>query len=146
MSSVTSREGILNLHSLLHDQISSTQYTDMIEYAWKNTDPAFNTSELTNSPQKMVNDIQFNFDQAGKCQKANCTEHAFVKCLHCGKLLCLKHFLKRTCFHQSQNPTRSKRSITTLEGKENRLKELDSQFWKFPSSSTSATTLAVRID
>jgi len=38
LADVTSRDGIINLHSLLHDQFSSEKYRDMILYAWRNTD------------------------------------------------------------------------------------------------------------
>lgn len=99
LANVTSREGIINIHSLLHNQMCSSQYYDMIKYAWRNTDPSFNTSELTNHPPKMVNSIQFDFDQAQMCQVSGCDQHAFVKCSHCGRHLCLHHFLERICFH-----------------------------------------------
>lgn len=111
---VTSREGILNVHSLMHNQFSSAQYRDMIKYAWRNTDPSFDVKELTNYPPKMVNDIQFNIDDANTCQVEGCEEHAFLKCSHCGKHLCLKHFLQRECFHTFQNRSRAKRNYELL--------------------------------
>lgn len=72
----------------------------MILYGWRNTDPAFNvTTKLSTFPPKMVNSIQFDFDSAAKCEHSNCSRHAFIRCSHCGKLLCLHHFLERNCFH-----------------------------------------------
>lgn len=68
LPNVTSREGILNLHSLIHDQMSSPKYKDMILLAWKHTDPSFNTTELSSYPPKMVNQIQFDFDPSDSCQ------------------------------------------------------------------------------
>lgn len=100
LANVTSRAGILNVQSLMHNQLSSHAYRDMILYAWRHTDPEFNITELTNVPPKMVSDINFDFDGAAKCESPRCGEHAFIKCSHCGRLLCLKHFLERTCFHQ----------------------------------------------
>lgn len=57
---VTSREGIINLQSVLHKQLTSKKYVDMIKYAWHNTDAMFNISELSKHPPAMVHDIQFN--------------------------------------------------------------------------------------
>lgn len=96
---VTSREGIINLHSLIHNQFMSPKYRDMILFAWRNTDPSFDPSELEHNPPKMVNSIQFEFDDGVKCARAGCGEHAFLRCSHCGKPLCLHHFLERECFH-----------------------------------------------
>ena len=102
-ASVTSREGILNLQSLLHDQLSSPKYRDMLLYAWRNTDPNFNaTSEMGTVPPRMVNHIQFDFDAAELCQRQDCRNHAFLKCSHCGRLICLNHFLERVCFHRQR--------------------------------------------
>lgn len=106
ISNVTSRDRIINVHSLIHDQLSSEKYQDMLLYAWRNTDPAFDRSELGNFPPRMVQDIQFNFDPTSICQARGCTKHAFIRCSHCGKLMCLKHFLNRECTHLSR-PKRS---------------------------------------
>lgn len=38
----------------------------MILMAWRNTDPAFNNSELEFNPPRMVNRIQFEFDPADR--------------------------------------------------------------------------------
>lgn len=99
MHNVTSREGIINIQSLMHNQLSSPKYRDMILYAWHNTDPAFNRSSLVNFPPKMVNSIQFDFEASEKCQVNGCEKHPFIKCAHCDQLLCLHHFLERKCFH-----------------------------------------------
>lgn len=106
IKNVTARDGIVNIHSLIHNQFMSSKYRDMIKYAWHNTDPAFNISELTNYPPKMVNSINFGFDGASKCEARGCNNHAFVKCSHCDKLLCLQHFLERVCFHNPHGSPR----------------------------------------
>lgn len=36
---LTSRGGVINTHSLIWDQFQSEVYTDMLRYAWHNTDP-----------------------------------------------------------------------------------------------------------
>lgn len=103
LPNITSREGIINIQSLLHNQFSSPKYKDMIKCAWRNTDPAFNVTELGNFPPKMVNSIQFDFDAASKCQTDSCDRHAFVECAHCGRLHCLRHFLERSCLHATSH-------------------------------------------
>lgn len=108
LAASTSREGVINVHSLLHNQLSSPKYRDMIKYAWKNTDLNFNNAEFEHFPSRMVNQINFDFDQAAKCETRGFSEHAFVKCAHCGKLLCFHHFLERECFHPF-GQSRSKR-------------------------------------
>lgn len=110
LNSVTNREGILNIQSLIHNQLSSPQYRDMILYAWRNTDPNFNRGELSSYPPKMVSNIQFEFDAASRCQVPGCSRHAFIKCAHCGKLLCHHHFINRTCVHNAGGLSRSKRA------------------------------------
>lgn len=107
LSNLTSREGIINVHSLMHYQISAPAYQDMLRYAWRHTDSSFNITELANVPPKMVSDIQFYFNGREFCSVSGCKDHAFIRCSHRGKLMCLHHFLSRTCFHQ----TRSKREI-----------------------------------
>lgn len=88
----------------------------MILYAWRNTDPEFDaTKEMRNVPPKMVADIQFNFNSTAQCERSNCDRHAFIRCAHCGKLLCLQHFLERTCFH---NLSRVRRSLDGSEGED----------------------------
>lgn len=111
MSNVTSREGILNIQSLIHNQFTSPLYNDMIRFAWRNTDASFNRSELSNYPPRMVNSIQFDFDDTAKCSANGCEKHAFVRCAHCGKLYCLNHFLERSCVHtvQESSPRRRPR-------------------------------------
>lgn len=106
---LVSREGIINLMSLIWNQFSSEAYTDMLRYCWRNTDPHFSLDELSRSPPvRGVNEIQFRFDDVG-CQhrdhatNESCTRPGVIKCAHCGKVLCLKHFMDRVCFHNASS-------------------------------------------
>lgn len=73
ISFVTSREGILKLHSLLHNQFSSAKYRDMILYAWRHTDSKFDAKrEMSKVPPHMANQIQFNFDGDATCERDGC--------------------------------------------------------------------------
>lgn len=117
ISSLDSRDGLINAHSLIWNQFGSESYTDMIRHSWHNTDPHYSLDELSRRPPpRGVIDIQFTFDQT-RCQhhdhetNTTCSRPAFLKCSHCGKILCLKHFLDRVCFHES-NEDRARPSGT----------------------------------
>lgn len=97
---VISRAGIINMHSLLWNQFDSPKYRDMLVYSWHNTDPGFRLDELEHGhPPAMVQDINLSLGRKTRCSVANCTSRAFIRCSHCERLLCLHHFLNRTCFH-----------------------------------------------
>lgn len=97
------RYGIINMQSLIWNQFLSPEYRPMLRYAWRNTDPGYTNSELqSRAPPPLVQDIQFNFNQSSLCEH-NCTNYAFIRCSHCGKLMCLDHFLNRTCFHDDED-------------------------------------------
>ena len=55
-----------------------------------------------------VLEIKFN-DVDGNCEMhsdkqdhSGCENLAFIRCSHCGRKLCLLHFLQRHCFHNAQ--------------------------------------------
>lgn len=108
MAEMTTRESVINLHSLIYNQFQAPVYRDMIRYAWHNTDRSYTDAELDQArvPPRMVQDIQFEFDQSKLCEH-NCSNYAVVKCSYCGKLLCLRHFLERKCFHEIAGPSGS---------------------------------------
>lgn len=98
---IISRAGIINLMSLIYNQLQSPAYHDLWRNAWRHTDPNFDPEkELTNTPPANVNSIQFGFDAAESCSVEDCQERIVVRCSHCGRPLCLTHFLNRTCFHE----------------------------------------------
>lgn len=115
LDNVTSRAGIMNMHSLAWNQLSSPAYRDMIRHAWHNTDPDYSIDELQSRPPgRMVQEIQYGFDHSDNCQHhTGCDRHAFIRCAHCGKLLCLHHFLERSCFHDHPATTDPRPPITT---------------------------------
>lgn len=101
MRSVTQRSGIINMQSLMRDQLGAPAYSDMIKYAWHNADKNFDESELSQKPLRKVEDINFKFKSDQKCEHGGCNEYAFIRCAHCGRHLCLKQFLARDCYHGS---------------------------------------------
>lgn len=90
----------MNMHSLIYNQLNAPAYDELIRYSWHNTDPNFSREEeLTRPKPLLVQDISFK-SGGNKCQVDNCTQNAHIRCAHCGKLMCLKHFLPRSCFHE----------------------------------------------
>lgn len=102
-SDVTSRDGIINMHSLIWNQFSAPAYQHMHRYAWRHLDIEFSVSELARGPKpRVVQDIQFNFNSSLTCEHQNCSRYAFNRCAHCGKHLCRDHFLQKSCFHDEE--------------------------------------------
>ena len=99
---VTSREGIIEIHSLIWDQFASPVYREMIAWCWHKTDPQYEDVTGGDKPL-MVRGIQFAFDET-KCSIESCENEPFIRCSHCGKIMCLHHFLARHCFHYLQEP------------------------------------------
>lgn len=100
INDLTDRYGVMRINSLIFDQLSADVYQDLIRYAWRKTDPNFSADELTiGEPPPSVDEINFNFKKREVCEHEDCTKDAFIRCSHCGKLLCLHHFLERQCFH-----------------------------------------------
>ena len=96
---VTSRADAISMHSLIWDQFQAPCYSGLIRYAWRGIDVDLKESD----PPMRTASLQFNsFTPESKCEVANCTKYAFVRCAHCQKLLCIDHFLHRTCFHHEQ--------------------------------------------
>lgn len=114
IGNVTSREGVIRMHSLIWDQFSSPSYHDMIRYAWRNTDPLFSNDELVDGPPpRMVSDIQFNLNSSSRCSIDGCNNTAFIRCSHDGHQLCLQHFLEGKHFHH--NATGDSEMSTTTD-------------------------------
>lgn len=100
LQELTDRYGIMRLQSVIYNQFQAPVYRDMLLWAWRKTDPDFNADELQNSPPPdMVLKNQFEFDRHHNCEVEGCSSRAFIRCAHCRKHLCLKHFLARKCFH-----------------------------------------------
>lgn len=97
-------EGIINLQSSIWNQFNSPLYNDMLRYSWRHTDPNFDYErDLMNNPPQKVKGIQFTFDKTKKCEVEGCENPAFIKWSHCGKLLCLHHFMYRTSVHNHES-------------------------------------------
>lgn len=104
INNITDREGIIKAQALIWNQFSSPAYRDMLRYAWHSTDPDYDfLEEQIRHPPATVRNIQFGFDKSITCEVDGCEHHAFIRCSHCGKHLCLTHFLNATCFHDTKS-------------------------------------------
>ena len=98
---IMTRAGIINFQSLIWNQLQAPAYRDLLLWSWRHTDPEFSNDELQNgAPPAVVNDINFNFERHQTCGHPGCNATAFIRCSHCGKYLCIRHFLDRECFHR----------------------------------------------
>ena len=84
-----SRDAIIKLHTLVHNQLSSSSpvFRPMMSFSW---------SKCGYIPQVYENfsnviGVCFSF-AAHNCSDANCGEDAFICCSHCQKILCFEHF------------------------------------------------------
>jgi hypothetical protein len=89
-----SRDSIIRLQSLVHNQLISTIFIPMISYAWSvcgyipKQYPTFSN----------VIEVCFSFETS-RCSYSNCDESAFICCSHCRKTLCFTHFFIMYHFH-----------------------------------------------
>lgn len=71
LPNITTREGIINMQSLIWNQFNAPAYYDMIKWCWHKTDLNYESSELRHPTEDgyplMVRQIQFNFNDTG-CQ------------------------------------------------------------------------------
>lgn len=58
VANITSRAGIINIHSLVFNQLSSPAYEDLNLYSWRKADPRFDTREMTRFPAANANAIR----------------------------------------------------------------------------------------
>lgn len=80
------RNQIIKLHCLIHNQLSSSIFENLICYSW------FRSGYLTERP--IFNDVsEVCFPKLlDNCQIFDCTRHSFINCSHCNLSLCFGHF------------------------------------------------------
>ena len=89
-----SRDAIIKLQSLAHNQLSSSLFKQMISYAWSTC--GYISKQYSNF--SIAIEVCFSFD-ADSCFNNNCEESAFICCSHCQRILCFEHFLTAYHFH-----------------------------------------------
>ncbi len=89
-----SRDAIIKLQSLVHNQLTSSLFKPMISYAW---------SSCGYIPKQYPNfagviQICFSFN-TNTCSRNDCDQGAFICCSHCRQILCFEHFFVLYHFH-----------------------------------------------
>ena len=92
---LSERNNIIQLNSLIHNQLSSAQFVPMMKYAW------FASGYIDQDPGsfKSVNEVCFNIG-ANVCQHLSCHSLCFIQSSHCQKLLCFEHFFEAYHYHK----------------------------------------------
>jgi len=85
-----SRDNIIKMQSLTHNQMSSPRYQEMFKYGW------YKAGYLAAHPAIFQTPVQYRFlSSLGKCETDMCDERAFLRCRWCSKKMCFKDFLLR---------------------------------------------------
>ena len=96
------RNNIIKLHSLIHNQMSSSKFKPLIKHAW------YKAGYLKHDPGKFSNVDDVCFPTAHQiCGLTNCEQISFIICSWCDCPLCFEHFFIN--FHTHFD------SITTLD-------------------------------
>jgi hypothetical protein len=82
------RNNILKMHSLIHDQLSSTRFQPLILYAWFRA--GYQVPQII---YESVLDVCFP-KQVASCSIEDCENHSFIKCSWCSLPLCFMHFFE----------------------------------------------------
>lgn len=76
---VATRSGVINMHSLVYNQLQSYAYQDMMRYAWHKTDPGFRMDELAIRPRPCKPNVEnLVFWRASDHQKAGFSSQGIV--------------------------------------------------------------------
>ncbi|EZA58474.1 hypothetical protein X777_01173 [Ooceraea biroi] len=91
---ITSREDVIKIHALIHDQLQALIYSNMLRYAWY-------AAKLKPNKEYFLNVNQISFPESMKKENCNCEEisSAFIQCSWCRTYLCFE------CFYDEYHPT-----------------------------------------
>jgi Tc5 transposase C-terminal domain/DDE superfamily endonuclease len=89
-----SRDAIIKLQSLVHNQLSSSIFKPMISHAWSTC--GYIPKQHPNFSN--VIEVCFSFEET-YCSNRNCDESAFICCSHYRQILCFEHFFVVYHFH-----------------------------------------------
>ena len=87
-SKVYSRDFIIKIKSLIHNQFSSPRYKDFIKYSWGKAGYIDNYEYDFVEPLKFCFDFQF----IQKCSEFDCILNGFIRCSWCKKNFMYKGF------------------------------------------------------
>lgn len=92
---ICSRNCILKMHSLIHNQLSAKTFSPLIKYSW------YSSGYTSKDPGHFdsVHDVCFSFDE-DFCSMVACDDYSFICCSHCHRILCFNHFFVNDHKHQ----------------------------------------------
>ena len=79
---INSRKDALKIHSIVHHQLSSPIFQNMIKYAWY-------ALKLLPETIAFINIIETCFPLTLTRKNCDCNEVAFIQCARCRKILCV---------------------------------------------------------
>ncbi|KYN31568.1 hypothetical protein ALC56_14066 [Trachymyrmex septentrionalis] len=71
---IDSRNNLIKLQSLIHNQLSSPRYHNLFKYSW------FKSGYTNERPEEFKNPVKFSFDKSSTCDIKGCNNIAVVKC------------------------------------------------------------------
>ena len=86
------RDNILKLQSLVHNQLSAPRYKALFQYAW------FSSGYLEACPAAFINPVEFGFHDIRETQRNVCERPPVIKCSWCKQCLCLVDFIVKYHF------------------------------------------------
>ena len=87
-----SRNAILKLQSLMHNQFSSPRFTNLFKYTW------YKSGYLEYKPIEFETPVDFYFKKHLKPTCDICSEIAVITCSWCRKSLCITYFFHEQHF------------------------------------------------
>lgn len=85
-----SRNFILKMHSLIHNQFSAPNFEELIKYSWKKAGYDVQSERY----ESLISLCFSSLDNCSECDLPN-----FIKCSFCSKSICFEHFFDDNHFH-----------------------------------------------
>lgn len=94
------RNHILKLQSLTHNQLSSPRFKDLFQYAW------YKSGYLETRPGEFQNPVDFCYFKSEKDlpRCTICGQPAFIRCAWCGQYFCFHHFYEEYHYCTTYSP------------------------------------------
>jgi len=92
---ITTRSNIIQMHSLIFNQLACSIFQNMWLYAWWKS----GYSEVRPESFLNVSEALFELTMNG-CQDENCDEPSFIRCAYCRNTLCFNHFFVSYHIHE----------------------------------------------
>jgi Tc5 transposase C-terminal domain len=81
------------MHALIHNQLCSPKFANMIRFAWGDS----GYMKKVNSFQNVLEICFADVDR--ECDEEMCDNICFICCSHCGAHYCMDHFFSQTHYH-----------------------------------------------